>query len=108
MFIYGLVLKVSIVASLLFIWFQTNFIFYYYKLITGKNLDVPEEYTYPEYLYEKFKNKDRLRSFLGKLISCANCSGFILSLLICLDKDLLIVYMFSIIMYNTMRILALK
>ncbi len=106
MFIYGILLKTSIVTTLLFIWFQTNFIFYYYHLLTGKVLDIPEHLTYPEFLYERYKNSNRIKRFLGKLLSCENCSGFILSVIISHDIDLFIIYLTSLITYNIIRLLS--
>lgn len=106
MFIYGLLLKVSIVSTILFIWFQTNFVFYYYNLITNKILNVPEHLTYPEYLYERYRESNRLYRFVGKLQSCDKCLGLMLSIIICLNIEAVIVYTLSILLYNSMRLLA--
>lgn len=108
MFIYGLLLKVSIVSTILFIWFQTNFVFYYYNLITNKILDVPEHLSFPEFIYEKYKEDNRVYRFVGKLQSCDKCLGLILSILICLNTEAAIVYTFSTVLYNSMRLLASK
>jgi hypothetical protein len=94
----GLLLtKICIVVAILFIWFETNFVFYYYELLMNKPLDVPEHLSYPEYLYVQSCKEKRFKKFFLKAFSCYKCIALWLSSAVTLDVDCFSVY---IIVYN--------
>lgn len=98
--------KIFFIITVLFIWFRTNFVFYYYNLFTGKILQVPENLTYPEFLYQKYKGGDRFTRFFARLISCWKCLAFVLAALVTCDVHIFTVYVCSLIGYSVISKLS--
>lgn len=99
---YDILVKASCVVTLLFIWFNTNSIFYYYNLFTGKTLDVPSHQAFSDFLYDKSIKTVGIKRFLLKLLSCYKCISFWLSLLLTLNTDVFIVYVLSLLVYGVL------
>jgi hypothetical protein len=95
-----IVFSISCVVTLLFIWFNTNFIFYYYELLMNKPLNVPEHLKFHEFLYEKSKKEKQLKKFTYKLLSCYKCLCLWLSALVCFNSNIPIVFVSSLIIYR--------
>lgn len=97
-----IVFKISCVVTLLFIWFNTNFVFHYYELLMNKTLNIPHTLSFHEFLYEKSKNEKQLKKFFYKLVSCYKCLGLWLSFTVCFDTYTPIVYVCSLLIYRVL------
>lgn len=101
-----LLAKITFIVTLLFIWFDTNSIFYYYHLLTGKNLNIPSDQTIPEYIYNSNRESTRLKRFLSKLVSCYKCVSLWFACLISPDEMLCVVYISSLLLYRVLVLLC--
>jgi len=97
-----LVTKISIVTTVLFLWFNTNFMFYYYHLFFNKDLNIPQTSTIPQYLYEQYRNGNRFQRFLSKQQNCYKCLALPISCIITLNSDLFVVYICSLLLFKTL------
>lgn len=95
-----IIFKISSVVTLLFIWFNTNFVFHYYELIMNKPLDVPKHLKFHEFLYEKSKQEKQLKRFFYKLLSCNKCLCLWLSVFINFDVYIPVTFVTSFLIYK--------
>jgi hypothetical protein len=100
-----LVTKITIVTTVLFLWFNTNFVFYYYHLFFNKILDIPLNLTVPQFLFERYKEGNRFQRFFCKQQNCYKCIALPLSFIITFNSDVFVVYICSLILYKILSYL---
>jgi hypothetical protein len=78
---FDFICLICFIVTILVFWFQTNVFVEYCNLLKIKIPLNTSNLTYPQFLYNVYKNEKTLRSFLIKLITCPMCLGFWLCLL---------------------------